>query len=121
MAETTSRVGHGDPPPRSKNLHTERPSEKTVKAVVARGRSILVPVGRRVIGFHPVTEAEIYGPVTEYAEELSEVELPESDVAWMRKAGYLIDPANTTAPVRGEGPSFTEVRGMPTQTSAYAR
>lgn len=120
-ANDIGRTGHGDPPPPAKKLAGERASEKMVKAVVARGRSVMVPVGKRVIGFHPVTEAEIYGPVTQYVEELQEVELPESDVVWMRKAGYLIDPNNQQAVARGEGPSFTEIRGMQPQNSAYGR
>lgn len=131
-AETTGRVGHGDPPPQSRQIQAAGPKkdEPKIKGIVARGRSIQVPkigedgqIIRRVVGFHPVTEQEITAAVLEYIEEFCEIELPESEVMQLRKSGYLIDPANVNSPVRGEGPSFTEMRpgSVQPQQTAYAR
>lgn len=122
-ANDVSRSNHGDPTPRTKNAipPEQMPTNtKMVKATVARGKSVMISTGRRVVGFHPHTEEPIYGPILEYVDELTEIELPESDVLWMRPAGYLIDPE--AKPVqKSEGPSFTEVRGNVVQATAYAR
>lgn len=121
----SDRVGHGDPSPRTKNMipmeHKPPVDVKTVRCTVARGRSVMILVGRRPTGFHPVTEEPVFAPITQYVEEFNEVDIPETDVAWMRKAGFLIDPEASQAALRSEGPSFTEVRDAPKQTSAYAR
>lgn len=60
-------------------------TEKVVKAVVAPGRTVKFD-GANV------------GPG-------GEVTLPADEVAWLRKGGYLLDPA-ATAPTIAPGPAF---------------
>lgn len=59
--------------------------EKLVKAVVAQGRTVKF-------------EGSNVGPG-------GEVTLAADDVAWLRKGGYLLDPA-ATAPTIAPGPAF---------------
>ncbi|WP_139143592.1 MULTISPECIES: hypothetical protein [unclassified Janthinobacterium] len=59
--------------------------EKLVKAVVAPGRTV------KFEGIH-------VGPG-------GDVTLPAGEVAWLRKGGYLLDPA-ATAPTIAPGPAF---------------
>lgn len=60
-------------------------TEKLVKAVVAPGRTVKVD-GKNV------------GPG-------GDVTLPADEVEWLRKGGYLLDPA-ATAPTIAPGPAF---------------
>ena len=60
-------------------------TEKVVKAVVAPGRAVKF-------------EGKIVGPG-------GDVILPADEVEWLRKGGYLLDPA-ATAPTIAPGPAF---------------
>lgn len=121
MADT-ARVGHGDPPP-SARAAQQRPVEETrpermIKATVARSRSLMVGRGRKVVGYNEFTKEPIYAPICEIVDELTEIELPESEVLFQRERGYLIDPAKI-ATMKSEGPSFTEMR--PPQGPTFQR
>ena len=81
----------------------------TEKAVVARGRSIDVPVpGKKVV----VGTAEDGKPITRgptrRAQPGETVELPIDEVRALRASGYLVDPDNAPPPsglpVNGDGP-----------------
>lgn len=117
-----ARVDHRDPQPTSKASHSSPngKEEKLVKAIVARGRSIMVGKGQKVVGYHDITKEPIMAPICEYVDEFGEVELPESDVIFHRSRGYLVDPSIPPI-MRSEGPSFTELRHPQVQGPTYAR
>lgn len=78
----------------------------TERAIVARGRSIDVPVpGKAIV----VGTTEDNKPVTRVPTRKAlpgeEVNLPADEVKALRKAGFLVDPASAAPPV-AEGPSF---------------
>ena len=82
-------------------------SEKKVRATVARGRTIDIPEGEKIIVNHtpegrPITRqaTRSYGPG-------QEVELPAAEVISLRHRGYLVDPEQALPPI-AEGPNFTE-------------
>jgi hypothetical protein len=84
------------------------PDEKLVKATVARGRSIVVGQGRKVLGFDKDTGKEIFGPTAFLTfNENQEIELTASDVAFQRARGYLVDP-DSTVPLPPEGPTVVQ-------------
>lgn len=72
--------------------------QKLVRATVARGRSIDVPVGDK-IACGTTAEGK---PVTRLRTKVflpnSEVELPEAEVIALRKAGFLVDPEESNPP-----------------------
>jgi hypothetical protein len=98
-----------NPPPNMRHALDQpaAPPEKLVKATVARGRSIMVGVGKKLAGFDRDTQKEIWVPICEYRIEGQEVELPESDVIRMRATGFLVDPA-APAPLAPEGPRIVK-------------
>ena len=72
-------------------------TEKLVKALVAPGRTVKF-------------EGSNVGPG-------GEVTLPADEIAWLRKGGYLLDPA-ATAPTIAPGPAFEKEgddSGTPTE------
>lgn len=88
----------------------ETPTEvRKVKAIVARGRSVEVSVGRKIVGQagDGKDREAVYGPVTKVFTAGQEVELPVDEVARLRKIGYLVDPEIPPPPL-AEGPNFEE-------------
>lgn len=78
----------------------------TVKATVARGRSVDVPIqGKTIV----VGTTEDGKPVTRVPTKHyiagQEVELPLDEVRRLQASGYLVDPDNVPPPV-AEGPNF---------------
>ncbi len=90
---------------------------QTGKAMVARGRSIDVPVGGKGIvvgtteGNQPVTRV----PTKTYYSGQT-VELPLEEIKTLRASGYLVDPDNVAPPV-GEGPQFGNSEGAQTRAA----
>lgn len=83
--------------------------EKTVRATVARGRSVDVPLAgkREVAGYDKETGKPMHRPVMKQFGPGQDVELPADEVATLRKSGHLVDPDRIAPPI-GEGPNFTE-------------
>ena len=89
-------------------------TEKMVKAIVARGRSLYFGEGRRVLGFDKDTNQEIFGPATwRYVLPGETVELPASEVERMRALGYLVDPSKVAPPEEGPRIVRSEDRDRP--------
>lgn len=79
---------------------------QTGKAVVARGRSIDVPVpGKTVVVGTDDNGRALSRAVTRHYVTGQEVELPLEEIKALRKSGYLVDPENA-APPSAEGPRF---------------
>ena len=81
----------------------------TEKAVVARGRSIDVPVpGKKIVVGTSEDNKPITRVPTRRAQPGEVVELPSDEVRTLRASGYLVDPDNAPPPVmppiNGEGP-----------------
>ena len=87
----------------------------TVKAIVARGRSVDVDdeTRREIIGVQkdgtPMTRA----PSRRY-QAGEEIELPIDEVATLRKLGYLVDPDNPSPPRQHTTSAFRQRRPTPT-------
>jgi hypothetical protein len=84
-------------------------SERIARGVVARGRSIDIPdlnSPKQIVGYtpdgKPMTKlaTRCYGPG-------QEIELPVTEIASLRKRGFLLDPDQTLPPL-AEGPHFSE-------------
>lgn len=79
---------------------------QTAKAIVARGRSVDVPLRGEPIVVGLTAEGK---PVKRMPFQNvgpgKEVELPVDEIRTLRAAGYLVDPDNMAPPV-GEGPQF---------------
>lgn len=78
---------------------------KTVRAIVARGRTVDAPHPTEKIGrLNADGEAVIVAAVKTYGPG-EEIELSAADAAWLRSTGHLVDPSQA-APNYGPGPSF---------------
>jgi hypothetical protein len=79
---------------------------QTAKAIVARGRSIDVPVSGEQITVGLTAEGK---PISRmpfrHVTEGKEVELPIREIKSLRKTGYLVDPEAIAPPI-GDGPQF---------------
>ncbi len=83
--------------------------EKTVRGIVARGRTIDVPdlnAPRQTVGYTADGKAMTRSPSRTYLPG-QEVELPAKEIASLRERGFLMDPDQTLPPL-AEGPRFTE-------------
>lgn len=79
---------------------------KTAKAVVARGRSVDVPVrGEQIIVGLTAEGKPVKRMPFQNVGPGKEVELPLDEIRTLRATGYLVDPANMAPPV-GDGPQF---------------
>lgn len=83
---------------------------KTEKAIVARGRSIDVPIpGKKEFSGTNKDGDSFYRLPVRNVGPGQEVELPIEEVRSLRAAGYLVDPDNIAPPVgmpgvKGDGP-----------------
>jgi hypothetical protein len=101
--------------------------EKLVRCRVARGRSIMVPWGeKRLIGNKENGDPVTCVP-TKNVPEFQWLELPESDVLFLRERGYVMDaadenrdwtPVDPTAPVVNR---FSAVGEQPGGVPSYLR
>jgi hypothetical protein len=80
---------------------------KMGRGVVARGRTVVAPSGeKKIIGY--TTEGKtMWAPDLKHFRPGQEVELPESEIAWLRGTGHLIDP-NAPADLPADGAHVTE-------------
>ncbi len=87
---------------------SQQQQPKLIRAVVARGRSIDVPVsGNKVLaGYGKDDGKPVYRIPTRHHRAGDTIELPADEVKTLRAAGYLVDPDNVPPPA-AEGPSFS--------------
>ena len=85
-------------------------NQKTARAVVARGRSVDIPIGALVtVGLTAEGKTVTRRPTKQFGPG-NEVELPADEIKSLRKLGYLVDPEATVIPT-GEGPMFSATGG----------
>jgi hypothetical protein len=70
-------------------------TEPTEVAIVRAGRTVDVPIGRRVHGYDSTKGVEVYGPVYRTFKPGEEVTLAISEIARLRALGFLVDPNGT--------------------------
>jgi hypothetical protein len=78
-----------------------------VQAIVARGRSVIVPTGKRKVVGQDKDGNRIYGPTSKMIGPNQQIMLPADEVKSLRDLGYLFDP-DKIAPPSGEGPKFSQ-------------
>lgn len=88
------------------NKNPQKP--KMERAIVARGRSIVVPTEQKRLATYTLEGKPVHVPVLKTVGPDQEVELPAADVAWLRSTGHLVDP-RAKAPLAAEGARVTEV------------
>ena len=78
---------------------------KLAKGIVAKGRTVEVPSNQRRIAGYTADSKPVYRATQRIANPGDEVELPAEELAYLRAAGFLVDP---DAPVQafGAGPRF---------------
>jgi hypothetical protein len=80
-------------------------SSSTVRAIVARGRTIDVPTGQRKLAGLTNEGKEVFRQAVKTFGPGQTVDLPRDEAKSLRNLGYLVDPDAVAIPT-GEGPSF---------------
>ena len=83
----------------------KEPAPKLAKGIVAKGRTVEVPSDQRRIAGYTADGKPVHRTMQRLAGPGEEVELPTSEIAYLRASGFLVDPG---APVEayGAGPRF---------------
>jgi hypothetical protein len=74
-------------------------AEKTIRAIVARGRSISIPTKQNQVVGYKDDGKPIYRSVLKSFIAGDEVELPESEISFLRERGFLTIPGQIQAPL----------------------
>jgi hypothetical protein len=91
--------------------------EKTARGIVARGRTVDIPTGKRtVVSHHPTTGEPVYRAVTRTAVPGEEIELPVSEIEYLRNGGFLVD-TSKVIPALADGTHLSEMGGATSSTS----
>jgi|SRR6185437_1220963 len=74
----------------NENIVAGRP--KMARATVARGHTVVAPSGdKKIVGYTPEGKP-LWAPALKSYGPNHEIELPESEIAWLRGTGHLVDP-----------------------------
>jgi hypothetical protein len=87
----------------------QRPQNSSgmLRGTVARGRTVEIPHGEKVVVNHTPEGRPIMRAPTKSFGPGAEVELPEKELLTLRVRGFIIDPNAFVAPI-AEGPHYTE-------------
>ena len=78
---------------------------KLAKGIVAKGRTVTVPSDQKRVAGYTTEGKPVHQVVERRAAPGEEVELPAAEIAYLREAGFLVDPAAPVV-VYGAGPRF---------------